>query len=815
MNPVPTPTDPMMAGRWRGLWKAAVRPGAAALARLRLREKLLVLMGATLVPVVLLVVATLQPLIQERSDAQRARGAVALIGQTVNLTSSLQRLRGLTAGTLAGSSAAAAEVSDAGTAVRAAVTAFDEAIGAADPLQVQADWQPLRRRLLALAQATPQGTPAVALSQYTGVIEELRQLVLQGTDRVGLDRMPDPAGRMLGTLPLRSILPALESAGLVRGTGAALLAQGRASLAERAGVIGWAETLLRDTRQLGAELAALERAGGQPAGSWPGARDALLAFAQAAQVQFGAEKMSEDAADFFDQGTSAMQQGTALARDTNARLDRAVQARAAQIDRRIAGAGLAFVAGFILLGYLLWCLNVTFHHALRRVLDSTLAVARGDLSGRVAVRGRDELADIGHAVDSMNERLSGMVAEIRGSAARVDAAGRQVAEGSQTLRTLTQEQSHCARQSVLEIGQLTAAATQNAQAVQDLDGITDRLAEQAAAGKASMSATVEAMDALQSTSQRVTEVVTVIDDVAFQTSMLALNAAIEAARAGESGKGFAVVAAEVRQLARRCAESAVEIRALIGTAGEQVQTSSQRLHHVSHALDTLVAGVDDVSGQLRTLAEASSQQGSGLQSVAAGVATLDDITKTATDLMVESSAAAQMLVERAAVLKGTVESMRLRHGSADEARELVARAAAHISDVGAATAMADFNRAAGDWVDRDLYIFCFDRLGTLSAFGGDPQRAGGNVSDLPGVVGTDFLDRAWAAADNGGDWVAYEVASPLNGRLTPKESWVCKAGDDLLVGCGAYLNTLRANQAPAPRSESWSRRALTARQAHA
>jgi hypothetical protein len=301
-----------------------------------------------------------------------------------------------------------------------------------------------------------------------------------------------------------------------------------------------------------------------------------------------------------------------------------------------------------------------------------------------------------------------------------------------------------------------------------------------------MAETIGAMTRMQEASQRVAEVVAVIDDVAFQTGMLSLNAAVEAARAGEAGKGFAVVASEVRHLARRCAESADEIRALIGDASAQVDTSADKLKHVSVSLDAIVNGVREVSGRLRSISTASTQQSAGLGEVTESVGNLDKITRENAALVEMSASASSTLVERAQALREAVVSMRLRQASADEAHDLAVRALAHIAEVGRDKAFADFHDATGSYIDRDLYIFVFDRNGTISVFGSKPILVGQPAGSIPGLEPTTFLERAWGAADGGGGWIQYDVVSPGTKEVTPKESYILPLGNTEFIGCGAY-----------------------------
>jgi hypothetical protein len=313
------------------------------------------------------------------------------------------------------------------------------------------------------------------------------------------------------------------------------------------------------------------------------------------------------------------------------------------------------------------------------------------------------------------------------------------------------------------------------------------------------------MARMQEASQRVTEVVKVIDDVAFQTGMLSLNAAVEAARAGEAGKGFGVVASEVRQLARRCAESADEIRQLIGDASEHVEVSAAKLRHVSGSLDTIVSGVQEVSGRLRAISTASTQQSAGLGEVTESVGSLDKITRENAALVEMSATASNTLVGRAQALRDAVVSMRLRQASADEAHALAELALAHIEAKGRDQAFADFHDPEGGFIDRDLYIFIFDRNGIICVFGAKPVLVGEPAGTIQGLEPTTFLERAWAAADAGGGWIQYEVVNPSTREVTPKESFILPLGKGEFIGCGAYRREGRGQTGVSkPRARAFS-----------
>ena len=289
-----------------------------------------------------------------------------------------------------------------------------------------------------------------------------------------------------------------------------------------------------------------------------------------------------------------------------------------------------------------------------------------------------------------------------------------------------------------------------------------------------------------------------IDGIAFQTNILALNAAIEAARAGEAGRGFAVVAAEVRQLAQRSSAAAAEIRTLIAASSGQVGTSVGRIEGVSATLDAVVAGVrKDVSQRLRGIASASAEQSQGLREMSQNVGNLDEITRQNAAMVEESASASQDLVERAGLLSSAVASIRLRQGSADEARDLVERALACMQEQGYEAAGRLMRDRANGFVDRDLYVFVVDREGRYLLHGARPEKEGSRVHDVPGVDGERFVADAWERTERGGGWIEYDILNAETGAVQPKASYMRRFDEQRVVGCGVYRTTPAAAAAPA------------------
>ena len=319
------------------------------------------------------------------------------------------------------------------------------------------------------------------------------------------------------------------------------------------------------------------------------------------------------------------------------------------------------------------------------------SIAGGDLSQRMRVDGRDEVAELQRALLEMQGNLSAMVAQVRDAGGSITVASQEIATGNQDLSARTEQTASHAQQAVASLSQLTATVQQTASSSQVANQLVASASGQAMRGGQVVQQAVASMHEIESTSRRIGDIIGLIDSIAFQTNILALNAAVEAARAGEQGRGFAVVAGEVRQLAQRSAGAASEIKGLIQSSVRAVDGGVRHVEDAGAAMQEIVTSVQRVTDMIGEINSAANEQATGIGEMNASVAEIDRMTQQNAALVEESAAAAESLHEQARRLSQAVQQFRLADGP--QAAGVPAHAMRPRAALAADTAMLRLGRA--------------------------------------------------------------------------------------------------------------------------
>ncbi len=281
-------------------------------------------------------------------------------------------------------------------------------------------------------------------------------------------------------------------------------------------------------------------------------------------------------------------------------------------------------------------------------------IARGDLSQTITTTRTDEFGELMQSLSAMNSSLATMVAQVRSSTDSIALASAEIASGNNDLSQRTENTSSDLQATASSMEELTATVQQSADNARQASQLALNASAVAEKGGSVVSQVVTTMEAINASSRKINDIISVIDGIAFQTNILALNAAVEAARAGEQGRGFAVVASEVRSLAQRSAEAAKEIKSLIGTSVEKVDVGMSLVADAGSTMGDIVQSVRRVTDVVGEITAAASEQSAGIARVNSAIANLDQMTQQNAALVEESAAAAQSMHDQAEQLAQAV-----------------------------------------------------------------------------------------------------------------------------------------------------------------
>ncbi|HEX7557879.1 MAG TPA: methyl-accepting chemotaxis protein, partial [Usitatibacter sp.] len=293
-------------------------------------------------------------------------------------------------------------------------------------------------------------------------------------------------------------------------------------------------------------------------------------------------------------------------------------------------------------------------------VDFAQTIARGDLTTSVRAGSSDEAGQLLEALSAMSASLAKVVTEVRRAAESVVTASSQVAAGTTDLSQRTEEQASSLEETAASMEELASTVRQNADNARQADELARGAAKRAEQGGTEVGRVVSTMGEISTGARRISDIIAIIDGIAFQTNILALNAAVEAARAGDQGRGFAVVASEVRSLAHRSAEAAKEIRGLIDHSVGEVDRGTTLVEQAGSTIQALVIDVQRVSALMASIAEASAEQSRGVQQVNKTVTEMDKVVQQNASAVQQSASAAAGMREQAERLVDAVSAFRLR-----------------------------------------------------------------------------------------------------------------------------------------------------------
>jgi len=324
---------------------------------------------------------------------------------------------------------------------------------------------------------------------------------------------------------------------------------------------------------------------------------------------------------------------------------------------------MSIVAALITCIPVLMLIYPFIHRFVTQPLDHCVKVARGiaagDLTQTIEVNSVNEMGELQQALLDMNRSLEGIVRQVRAGTDSIFSASSDIASGNLDLSNRTELQAGSLERTATSMAEVTQAVNANAQHARQANQMAASASDVASRGGAVVASVIDTMGSIRASSQKIVDIISVIDGIAFQTNILALNAAVEAARAGEQGRGFAVVAGEVRHLAKRSADAASEIKALIEDSAARVEAGSTLVQQAGSSMTEIVASIRQVTDIMANMSQESSAQSSSIAQVGSAIDEMNGVTQQNAALVEQAAAAAKSLQDQAEQLERLVSTFKV------------------------------------------------------------------------------------------------------------------------------------------------------------
>jgi methyl-accepting chemotaxis protein len=603
---------------------------------------------------------------KDHVDARREAAALAPAAAWVQLARVTAEHRGLSAGLLGGNEDFRAKREAKQQEVDAALALALQSLDADVAVQARPLLEGLRQEWASLggAVANKAITGKDSFRRHNQMVQRQLDVLDEVVAGSGLLQEDEMGMYNLIVATLQRLPQASEWTGQLRGFGAGMLARQAFEPQDKAFI---ALTLTNTQQAVAAVQSQLQRAARNDESIDRAVKAPLLktqaAWDEAArtirQAILEAETPAMAGAAYFAKLTEAIDAQQALAQSA---LDLLGAERASRVWTTARKLGAVSLLGLLLASTSV-LLTVTMVRAIRHSSQAALTIAgalsKGDFSVQQPAHGQDEFAQIVMALDHARLAISRAMEEVRMGVDTIATASEQISQGSSDLSQRTEKQASALQQTAASMEELTGTVSHSSDSARQANQLATAASAAAAEGGDMMNRVVGTMDEIAHSSQKISNIIGVIDGIAFQTNILALNAAVEAARAGEQGRGFAVVASEVRQLAQRSAEAAREIKSMISASSERVDAGGRLVQTAGRSIQEIVSQVRRMSDLIGEIAAASGEQSKGIAQINEAVNHLDHGTQQNSALAEESAAAAESLREQSERLAQAVGQFRL------------------------------------------------------------------------------------------------------------------------------------------------------------
>jgi methyl-accepting chemotaxis protein len=644
-------------------------PGIKLMQGLRLLPKFIVLTIIFVTPLVLVSLLLLMELDKSIDFTRQERVGVSHVRKVQELIKLTQQHRALHHMFVMGNASAGESVQQVQKNLNQQITVFETMRKVEPDLYAGDAWESIRNSWAAVQEKSSAAKDRGIYKDHTALIAGLFRFSAMIADRSRLTHDPVAASNYLAGLFAQDIPQITEGLSEIAGRGAAYIDSGLMEANEEVLLGSTVLVTRRDLAAIPDQIETLTRENPQLKQSMT----AVLATIPAATAYLdraGNEVLNtlnqSSGTEFAVAGQHSIDALYAAASSSADVLDKLLQTRMENAGWHRNMIMLMIFCALAIAAYFLLGFYVSFSAEVRRLSAAVMRAASGDLSQKMRSDGRDEIGQLLNAFGGMNDGLTHLVQQVRMSSDTIALASHEIASGNFNLSARTEEQASSLEQTSAAMEELTSAVRQNTAHAQHASRLVKAASGIAERGGSAVSQVVDTMLEIRQSSQEISEIIGVVDSIAFQTNILALNAAVEAARAGPQGRGFAVVAAEVRGLAQRSAVAAREIKALIGESVEKVDIGSRQVNAAGSTMQEILQSVSHVSTIMEEISQASIEQQSGIEHINQAIVQMDDITQQNAALVEESAAAAESMREQTGKLEETVAVFKLVNDVGDK-----------------------------------------------------------------------------------------------------------------------------------------------------
>ena len=639
------------------------RPGAGLMRQLRFPSKMTLISAAFMLPVVWLAVAYVTIRCADLDFVTKERQGVRFASAIYPALEKAGVWRQQARNAAYGEGGDATESRQQFDAAFTQLEALNTELG--KPLQSSTQFEQVRSALQTARNA--QGTPDAVFQNMIGLSRALVGLLDRVTDGSGLALDPElPSYYLMSDVLLRA--PAIIQGTVdLRGLGRSALKSAQISPENAARLREFLAITEYELATSKIELAKVQKAAPEIAQNLQ--MDAMAStegFVTLVRSTFvpGQLQVQGDAGAYVKTANQALQTQFAQVNKNLAVLDTMLAQRQAELQRNLWLTLIVTLLGLMLAGYLFMGFYCAMSGGFKVLRRNLLSISMGDLRTPINSKGRDEVAGLLKELGNMQLALSTTIQQVHAASDTVVQSSIEIAQGTQDLSSRTEAAAAALEQSSAALEQTTSTVQMTAESVKKASQIAVDNANTASLGGQVMHDVVLTMERIQSSSQKISDIIGVIDGIAFQTNILALNAAVEAARAGEQGRGFAVVASEVRALAGRSAAAAKEIKTLISSSTEEVNSGTAIVRRAGDTMQEIVGNTEHVKQLLDEVANGAREQSLGIAQIGAAVQDLDRNTQANAALVEETATAANAQRNAAVSMAAQVDEFRLTGGVA-------------------------------------------------------------------------------------------------------------------------------------------------------